>query len=225
MFSKSKYDVMESISSKSTMSLLFLVGKVAKDLKLYENKKISKVEFENRFNNNLSSGLPNIKAICHIGYENSKDIVDVSEEELYRYMKKEGLTKDQFNANYMMMINTYVRVILAFDIMDKENIDVFSVMSPGVLLGLVKGDFSKLRDKVEEVGVNLSKDNQVLIDKLVSKDFDVSMLTNVEMKELERVHSKYMDRNVNGKVTDSYDKTKALRFAKSLGKKKSVFEL
>lgn len=225
MFLKSKYDVMESISSKSTVGLLFLVGKVAKDLKLYENKKISKVEFENRFNNNLSSGLPNIKAICHIGYENSKDIVEVSEEELYRYMKKEGLTKEQFNANYMMMINTYVRVILAFNVMDKEGIDVYSVMSPGVLLSIVKGDFSKLRDKVEEVGVNLSHENQVLIDKLVSKDFDVSMLTNAEMKELEKVHSKYMDRNVNGKVTDSYDKTKALRFAKSLGKKKSVFEL
>ena len=50
MFSKSKYDVMESINTKSSMNLLFLVGKVAKDLKLYENKKISKLEFSNRFN-------------------------------------------------------------------------------------------------------------------------------------------------------------------------------
>ena len=112
-----------------------------------------------------------------------------------------------------------------YALIDKEGIVVYSVMSPGVLLGLVNGDFSKLRDKVEEVGVDLSKDNQVLIDKLVSKDFDVSMLTNVEMKELERVHSKYMDRNVNGKVTVDSDKSKVLKYAKSLGKKKSVFEL
>lgn len=225
MFSKSKYDVMESINTKSSMSLLLLVGKVYKDLKLYENKKISKQEFDIRFKNNVTSGIPSIKAICHIGYENSKDIENVSEEELYRYMKSEGLTRAEFDSNYMMMINTYVRILLSFNIIDEEKIDIYSIMTPNVLLGLVKGDFSKLKEIIDSVGVSLNHNNKVLFDKLVRKDFDVSMLSSMDIEKLERVHSQYMNKNVNNKVTGTYDKTKTLKYAKSLGKKKSVFEL
>ena len=107
MFSKNKYDVMEGINTKSSVSLLFIVGKVYKDLKLYENKKISKAVFEDRFRDALSQGVPSIKAICHVGYENSKDIKSVSEEELYSYIKKSiNLTKSLFVNKNLRYLNS-----------------------------------------------------------------------------------------------------------------------
>ena len=225
MFSKSKYDVMESINTKSSMNLLFLVGKVAKDLKLYENKKISNLEFSNRFNKNVTSGIPCIKAICHVGYENSKDMLSISDVELDKYLKSEGLSLKQFYSNYRMMINTYVRVLMAFNVIEEEKIDIYSIMTPDMLINLMKGDFSGLKDIIEKTGVNLKKENKDLIDRLVKKDFDITMLNKEEISSLEKIHFQYMEMNVNGKVNVDSDKSKVLKYAKSLGKKKSVFEL
>lgn len=225
MFSKSKYDVMESINVKSSMNLLFLVGKISKDLKQYENKKISKEEFNLRFQEVISKGIPSIKAICHIGYENSKDLVNVSEKELVSYLKREGLSLEEFRSNYMKMINTYVKVLLAFNIINKENIDIYKVMTPEVMLSLVKGDFSKLKSVIDELGVDISSENKGLIDRLVKDSFDISMLDNKEIKALESVHSKYMDTYVYSKVNAKEAKLEVLKYAKSLGKKKSVLEI
>ena len=51
------------------------------------------------------------------------------------------------------------------------------------------------------------------------------MLNKDEISSLEKIHFQYMEMNVNGKVTVYSDKSKVLKYAKSLGKKKSVFEL
>ena len=222
---KSKYDVMGSLNRKSSMNLVFLVAKVVKDLKQYEKRKITKDELNSRFRVVVDKGIPSIKAIANIGYENSKDLLEVDNQELVTYLKKENLSLNEFKKNYMMMINTYVKILLAFGIIEIEKIDIHKIMTPDVMMSLINGDFSKLKIVIDELGINISTSNKSLIDKLIEKDFDFKNLEVKEKELLDNIHSKYMESNVYCDVSVKEDKTEVLKYAKSLGKKKSVLEI
>lgn len=225
MFQKSKYDVMESENSKNTMSLFLVVGKIYKDLKSYEKGKMDKNYFNAGFVDAIRKCLPNVKAIAHIGYENSIDLEKVNADKLYKYMQENGLSREEFTKNYVHIINTYVKVILAFAIIDKECLNVYRIVTPEVLLGLVKGEFKKVKDVIDELDVNVSSDSKILMDKLVKDDFDIKQLTKEEKILLDKEHALYMKKDILPKVTKKTETLEVVKLAKSIGKKKSVLEI
>lgn len=225
MFQKSKYDVMESENSKNTMSLFLVVGKIYKDLKSYEEGKMDKNYFNAGFVDAIRKCLPNVKAIAHIGYENSIDLEKVNADKLYKYMQESGLSREEFTKNYVHIINTYVKVILAFAIIDKECLNVYRIVTPEVLLGLIKGEFKKVKDVIDELDVNVSSDSKILMDKLVKDDFDIKQLTKEEKILLDKEHALYMKKDILPKVTKKTEILEVVKHAKSIGKKKSVLEI
>lgn len=225
MFKKSKYDVMEKETFSNSMNLLVLVGKVSKDLKSFENGKMAKGDFDNNFKQAISKGLPTIKSMAHIGYENSKDIADVDNGTLVLYMKQSGLSREDFYNNYYERVYNYIKMILAFTIIDREGLDVYRIINPSIVFALVKGEFEKVRDSINGLGVKLSSDSALLMDKLVNKDFDIKDLSDKEKNLLDKEHEKYMIKHIYPHVDTPSTKEEVLKFAKSLGKKKSTFEL
>ena len=173
----------------------------------------------------IGKGLPNIKAIAHIGYENSKDLENVSEESLYMYMEKNGLSKEEFIRNYVHNTSTYIKIIMAFSIIDKENLNVYRIISPEVLLGIVKGEFKAVKDVIDELGVDISSDSKSLMDKLVRDDFSIKDLDSKEKEILDKDHEVFMIKHINSRITKSTTEDEVLKHAKSIGKKKSVLEI
>ena len=225
MFYKSKYDVIEKESFTSSMNLLFLAGKIAKDMKVFKSGKMDENTFRSSFNSAIDKGIPSIKTIAHIGYENSKDVSKVKKEVLYSYMDKEGINRESFRYNYNRMIDTYIKIILAFGIIEKENLDVYKIVTPEVLLELIKGDFSLVKESVNKSGLKVSIESQNLMDKLVNKGTTYSDFSTDERKFLFELHNNYMKENILPKVKKESTEEQVLKFSKSLGKKKSVLEL
>lgn len=225
MFQKSKYDVMASENSMNTGSLLLLVGKIYRSFKSYEKGKIDKDYFNAGFVQAIGKGLPNIKAIAHIGYENSKDLENVSEESLYMYMEKNGLSKDEFIRNYDHITSTYIKVIMAFSIIERENLNVYRIISPEVLLGIVKGEFKAVKEVIDNLDVNISDDSRSLMDKLVKDDFSIRDLNKNEKDILDKEHDEFMIKHINSRITKASTQDEVLKHAKSIGKKKSVLEI
>ena len=225
MFQKSKYDVMASENSMNTGSLLLLVGKIYRSFKSYEKGKIDKDYFNAGFVQAIGKGLPNIKAIAHIGYENSKDLENVSEESLYMYMENNGLSKDEFIRNYDHITSTYIKVIMAFSIIERENLNVYRIISPEVLLGIVKGEFKAVKEVIDNLDVNISDDSKSLMDKLVKDDFSIRDLNKNEKDILDKEHDEFMKKHINSRITKASTQDEVLKHAKSIGKKKSVLEI
>ena len=225
MFQMSKYDVMASENAMNTGSLLLLVGKIYKSFKSYEKGKIDKDYFNSGFVQAIGKGLPNIKSIAHIGYENCKDLENVSEESLYMYMENNGLSKEEFDRNYDHIISTYIKVILAFFIIDRENLNVYHIISPKVLLGIVKGEFKGVKAVIDELDVNISDSSRSLMDKLVKDDFSIKDLNDEEKTILDKEHNEYMVKHINSRITKASTQDEVLKHAKSIGKKKSVLEI
>ena len=225
MFYKSKYDIIEKESFTSSMNLLFLAGKIAKDMKALKAGKISKPDFDNSFFESVSKGVPSIETIAHIGYENSLDIAKVNKKAIQLYMQKEGLTLEEFQTNYNRMINTYVKIILAFGIIEKENLSVYKVVTPEVLLGLIKGDFSLIKDIINGLGTDVSEESKALMDKLVDTKSKIENLSEEEKKFLTSEHDKFMRKKVLPYIKKDSTDSDVLKFSKSLGNKKSVLEL
>ena len=225
MFYKSKYDVIEKESFTSSMNLLFLAGKIAKDMKAYKAGKMDEKAFESSFNSAIDKGIPSIKTIAHVGYENSKDISKIKKEVLYSYMAQGGISAERFRYNYNRMIDTYIKIILAFGILEKENLDVYKIVTPEVLLGLIKSDFSLVKEAVDKSGSKISVESKTLMDKLVAKGTTYSDFSVDERKFLSELHNNYMKENILPKVTKESTEEQVLKFSKSLGKKKSVLEL
>ena len=225
MFKKSKYDVMEKETFSNSMNLLILVGKVSKDLKALENGKISETDFDGNFKQAISNGLPTIKSMAHIGYENSKDIDSIDNRVLVTYIKKSGQNYEEFLNNYYERVNSYIKMILAFNIIDKEGLDVYKIITPGVIFFLIKGEFEKVRDAINSLGVKLSDDSVILMDKLVDKDFNIKDLSAKEKDILDVEHEKYMKMHIYPRVNTTGSREDTLKYAKSLGKKRTTFEL
>lgn len=225
MFQKSKYDVMASENAMNTGSLLLIVGKIYRNFKSYEKGKIDKDYFNAGFVQAVEKGLPNIQSIAHIGYENCRDLENVSEKSLYMYMENNGLSKEEFNRNYDHIISTYIKVILAFSIIDRENLNVYRIISPEVLLGIVKGEFKGVKAVIDELDVDISDSSRSLMDKLVKDDFSIRDLNDEEKDILDREHNEYMVKHINSRITKSSTQDEVLKHAKSIGKKKSVLEI
>lgn len=225
MFYKSKYDIIEKESFTSSMNLLFLAGKIAKDMKALEAGKISKHDFNNSFFESVNKGVPSIESIAHIGYENSLDIAKLNKKAIQLYMQKDGLTIEEFKTNYDRMINTYVKIILAFGIIERENLSVYKVVTPEVLLGLIKGDFSLIKDTINSLGTNVREESKALMDKLVDKKSKIADLSEEEKKFLTSEHNKFMKSKVLPYIKKDSTDAEVLKFSKYLGKKKSVLEL
>lgn len=227
MFKKGKYDVMEKETFSNSMNLLVLVGKVTKDLNAFDTGKMSKVDFDDSFKQAIGKGLPRIKSMAHIGYENSKDIANIDNDVLVAYMKQAGLSHDDFYNNYYGKINTYVKMILAFNIIDREGLDVYKIITPSIVFALIKGEFENVSNAIDGLGVNLSDDSVILMNKLVDKNFSIKDLNTKEKDILDSEHEKYMKKYIYPcvNIISGRDNGEALRFAKSLGKKKTTFEL
>lgn len=224
MFQKNKYDVMESETKKHTFNILLLVGRIAKDFKAYEKKK------DNSFNDKLADvigkGLPSIKALAHIGYENSVDLANINKEELEVYLRENNLSFENFNRNYKRIINNYVKAILGFMIVESEKIELVKIVTPEILLGLVDGDLSKLKSLLVELNIELSTSNKDLLDKLIMPNFSISYLNDSQKALLDRCHFEYMKKNIYSKVdTNVKDDKKIMKYAKGIGKKKSTLEI
>lgn len=225
MFYRSKYDIIEKESFSCSMNLLFLAGKIAKDMKALEKGKIDKGTFNDNFNMTIEKGIPSIKTIAHIGYENSKDLSKVKKDILKDYILKEGLTLDEFKSNYNRLVNTYVKIILAFGIIERENLSVYKVITPEVLLGLIKGDFSLIKETINSLSTNVSDESKILMDKLVDKKTKIDDLSQEEKKVLNSAHNRFMREKITPYVKKESSMQEVLKFSKYLGKKKSVLEL
>jgi len=224
MFRRNKYDVMESETVKNTMNLVILVGKLSKDFLYYEKKKVMTKEFEDKFSDAVKKGVPYIRALANIGYENSIDLAGVDRYELFRYMNNNGINSNDFDINYNNAVNTYAKILFGIAIAEKENINITKVITPDTLLGLIKGDFTQLRDTLSESNVHFGSNISELVDKLSKDDFDISNITDDERSLLDEVHNDYMNREIYSKVNKSViTEDQIIKYAKTLGKKKSIF--
>ena len=224
MAQKSKYDVMESETRKHSLNILLLVGRIVKDYKTYEKSKND--SFKEKLADVISKGLPSIKALAHIGYENSIDLANIDKNELKIYLMENNLDLDMFNKNYKRITNNYVKVILGFMIVESEKIDIINIVTPDILLGFVDGDLSKLKDLLSELNIDLSLDNAKLLDKVVDPGFTIDKLDSKQKALLNKAHDKYMELLIYSKVNKNInDDKKVLKYAKNIGKKKSTLEI
>lgn len=221
---KSKYDLMEEESRRSTMLLLMIVGKAYASYQKLKKNKIDRDRFNDTFYSTVDKGLPHVKMMAHIGYENSLDLEKVDKEVLYKYMIDNGLKREEFIKNYKNNINTYAKIILAFDIIEEENINIYKVLNLENLRGLIKGNLSGINNILIENGYRLEDKNRTLLDKIISDNFDLNDLDDSEKARLNSNHREFMNQNIKG-MSKKSTYNQVYGFAKKLGSKKSVVDL
>ncbi len=221
---KSKYDVMEEEQRRSAMLLLMIVGRAYTSYQKLKKNKIDRSRFDDTFYTTLDRGLPHVKMMAHIGYENSIDLEKVDKEVLYKYMKDNGLEKEEFIRNYRNNINTYAKIILAFDIIEEENINIYRVLNLENLRGLLKGNLSGIKNILVESGYKLEDSNKSLLDKIIKEDFDLNELDTLEKSRLNKNHYDFMSTNIKG-ISKKSTYKQVYVFAKKIGSKKSVVDL
>ena len=221
---KSKYDLMEEESRRSTMLLLMIVGKAYASYQKLKKNKIDRDRFNDTFYSTVDKGLPHVKMMAHIGYENSLDLEKVDKEVLYKYMIDNGLKREEFIKNYKNNINTYAKIILAFDIIEEENINIYKVLNLENLRGLIKGNLSGINNILIENGYRLEDKNRTLLDKIISDNFDLNDLDDSEKARLNSNHREFMNQNIKG-MSKKSTYNQVCGFAKKLGSKKSVVDL
>lgn len=197
MFSKSKYDIMKKEMKGTTRSVISFTVKMLSLNRKAKKGKISDEQTRVDGVTLLEDLFPIMKKALHICYENSKDIETVGMEKVLSYIQDKGINPTQFAYNYNQQRKTTIKGLMAFAVLDRDNIQISSFKDPKTALKILNGD--GFEDIIEDVRV--SYDTMSTIKNITKEDFEVSDLSKEENQLLENYHNRYMTQNIYPRVT------------------------
>ena len=101
MLGRTKYDVMKSEEIRLSSKIMFNLIKI---MSLAEEEKENDMEDVLELVEVVHKLYPEVITMCHIGYENAKDIFELDRGVLFSGINKMGTTAKKFEFNYSRII-------------------------------------------------------------------------------------------------------------------------
>jgi len=219
MSKKTKYSIMSKElkgTYKSTISMVFKLLSINNKLK---NKKINDDVFSFEMLNIVSQALPTVLTLAHMGYENNKDLQNIDKIKLFSYLETKKINPAEFSYNYSKNITLYIKFLLLFAILEKENISFPNIKDPELAIKLLEGQ--GIEELFEEACNQLSPESEDMLDDAFADDFNINDLSEEQKALIDSYHEKYMNKNIYPRVTkDTSKEQTVMKLAKAFGKPK-----
>ena len=219
MSKKTKYDIMSKElkgTYKSAISMVFKLLSINSKLK---NKKINDDVFSFEMLNILSQAFPTLLTVSHIGYENNKDLQKVDKTKLFSYLETKKINPAEFSYNYSKSMTSYIKFLLLFAILEKENVSLPDIKDPELAIKLLEGQ--GIDELFEETCDQLSSESEDMLYDVFAEDFNINDLSEEQKALLDSYHEKYMNKNIYPRVTKDIPKEKTvMKLANAIGKPK-----
>ena len=188
---KNKYDILSKKVKKEFKGVLPSLVKMLFVARKIETNRISDEKIEYELSKAISKALPAIKTTTHLGYETAKDVSNLDKETLARYIEESGLTLSEFSENYHENVNGIVKLLLAFAVFDKENINFPSLKDPKTAIELISGE--SYLDIFSNDFDSMSEESEEMIERAFDKELSYKDLTEEEIRLMEEYHNRYMN--------------------------------
>lgn len=219
MFNKSKYDVMKKDMKGVGLFAISFAIKISRLNSKFKKGKINEDQINMEVVTILDDVLPLIKKASHIIYENSKDLETVDKQKLLGYVQKKGINPTQFAYNYAKSKRQMTQILMAFALLDRDNIQFPSFKDPEMALKLLNGE--SIQDILGDVFDDLSDETTYTLFDVFDDDFELSDLKEEDAQLLEDYHNRYMMQNIYPKVTQQVTpELEIIKMAESFGKSK-----
>ena len=214
-----KYDVISKLTKKDSRGLVKSTIKLLFVFIRDRNKRITEEQAENKCLEYLSKYIPAIKDMAHLGYESYKDIGNLTNEEIFDYISKCGMDYEEFLQNYSSNVNSFMKLILFFAILEQNDIKLSTISNPMKVINNVSQEnyIEILADSFD----SLNDDEIEKICNIFNKDTKYVIFTEDDKKIIDEYHNRYMQEYVYPNVKDVAEKEKVLEIAKTLGKKRN----
>ena len=219
MLGRTKYDVMKSEEIRLSSKIMFNLIKI---MSLAEEEKENDMEDVLELVEVVHKLYPEVITMCHIGYENAKDIFELDRGVLFSGINKMGTTAKKFEFNYSRIINRYAKnLAVAMVIEDEEiNTNTIECLEPLLELVAVKSCFDDVKYFVE-LGYVSNPDNVELLLSLSSPEFSVMDMSPKQIQRINDYHERFMAETIYPKVTCNKDENeKVLTLAHRLSRLK-----
>ena len=169
MLGRTKYDVMKREEIRLSSKIMFNLIKI---MSLVEEEKENDMEDVLELVEVVHKLYPEVITMCHIGYENAKDIFELDRSVLFSGINRMGITAKKFEFSYSRVIDRYTKNLAVAMVIEDEEINTNSIECLEPLLGLVGGKpcFDDVKSFIE-LGYVSNPDNVELLLSLSSPEF------------------------------------------------------